>query len=101
MIMSKKAQVPDFSRLAIVNPVAPPPAPIAPAADQPTSAPALAAQEGTLKARSKSLVIYLDPAGHRALKLYGVEAERPMQDMILEALETWARSKGITTPMKP
>lgn len=54
-----------------------------------------------IRERSKSYVLYLHPTGHKALRQYGLDADRPMQDLVIEALEQWAKSHGITAPIRP
>lgn len=51
--------------------------------------------------KAKPYVAYLNPAGHRALRLYALESGSSVQGIIIEALEAWAKSHGITEPMKP
>jgi hypothetical protein len=54
-----------------------------------------------VKPHSKQALVYLHPEGHRAIKLYAAEADRPMQDVMTELLERGARQLGISAPMQP
>lgn len=45
-------------------------------------------------------VIYLHPAGKKALRLYAVERGVKVHDLLLEAVEAWAASKGLTGPWR-
>lgn len=102
--MAAKPTAPDFSKLAILKPTpaatpAPAPTPAAAVPEQAThSAPS---KEPTLKERSKSVIVYLAPEGHRALRIYSAECGRPVTDLIHEALEIWAKTKGITAKLRP
>src|SRR3712207_7229346 len=40
-------------------------------------------------------VVYLHPAGKKALRLYAVERGVKVHDLLLEAIESWAASKGL------
>jgi hypothetical protein len=45
-------------------------------------------------------VIYLHPAGKKTLRLYAVERGVKVHDLLLEAVEGWAASKGLTGPWR-
>jgi len=45
-------------------------------------------------------VLYLHPAGKKALRLYAVERGVKVHDLLLEAVETWAASKGLAGPWR-
>jgi hypothetical protein len=45
-------------------------------------------------------VLYLHPAGKKALRLYAVERDVKVHDLLLEAVETWAASKGLAGPWR-
>lgn len=45
-------------------------------------------------------VVYLHPAGKKALRLYAVERGVKVHDLLLEAIETWASEKGLTGPWR-
>jgi len=51
--------------------------------------------------KGQPYVTYLHPKGHRALRLYALEAGSSVQGIIIEALENWAKKHGITEPMRP
>lgn len=107
----RKKPTPNYGALALGDQAPAPSAPapsveIAAVAPAPASAARSSAGKRSaagvgIRDRSKSVILYLNPRGHKALKQYGLDAERAMQDLILEALETWARSKGLTDPMRP
>jgi hypothetical protein len=100
--MAAKKPRPDFSHLTLGATPAPTPAVTAAAEAVPVASHAAPAElpKGNIKQRAKSMVLYLNPAGHKNLKLYAVEAGRPMHDLVMEALEDWCRRQGITTPMR-
>lgn len=58
-------------------------------------------QADTKGDKAQPYVAYLHPAGHRALRLYSIEAGTSVQGIIMEALEGWAKKHGITEPMRP
>jgi hypothetical protein len=45
-------------------------------------------------------VLYLHPTGKKALRLYAVERGVKVHDLLLEAVETWAASKGLAGPWR-
>ena len=45
-------------------------------------------------------VLYLHPVGKKALRLYAVERGVKVHDLLLEAVETWAASKGLAGPWR-
>ena len=45
-------------------------------------------------------VLYLHPMGKKALRLYAVERGMKVHDLLLEAVETWATSKGLAGPWR-
>ena len=45
-------------------------------------------------------VLYLHPAGKKALRLYAVERGVKVHDLLLEAVEEWAASKGLAGPWR-
>lgn len=103
----RKSPLPDFSALVIEEqPAPPPPAPVvAPDAPQ-IDAPARPRRgkppkaSGKVKQDASPVLVYLDPAGHKALKLYAVESGRKVHDLILEAVEEWARKRGVRESMR-
>ena len=86
------AKRPNFNRLALTPGTAETRAPVEVSATEPA--------KPNLKQRSKPVMLYLHPAGHKALKLYSVEAGKPMHDLLLEAVEDWSRKHGITAPIR-
>lgn len=109
--MTKRKNIlPDFSTLVIQE--QPPPPPSAPVgatdAAQVDGATRLARPRrgkppkasGKVKEDASPVLVYLDPAGHKALKLYAVESGRRVHDLMLEAVEEWARKRGVLEPMR-
>lgn len=45
-------------------------------------------------------VLYLHPAGKKALRLYAVERGVKVHDLLLEAVEVWAAGKGLVGPWR-
>ena len=45
-------------------------------------------------------VVYLHPAGKKALRLYAVERGVKVHDLLLEAIESWASEKGLAGPWR-
>lgn len=45
-------------------------------------------------------VLYLHPAGKKTLRLYAVEKGVKVHDLLLEAVEVWAASKGLAGPWR-
>ena len=45
-------------------------------------------------------VLYLHPAGKKSLRLYAVEKGVKVHDLLLEAVEAWAASKGLAGPWR-
>jgi hypothetical protein len=45
-------------------------------------------------------VVYLHPAGKKSLRLYAVERGVKVHDLLLEAIESWAASKGLPGPWR-
>lgn len=102
--MSKRASAPlsYAASLAIEPPV--PQRPVAP------QLPVVAAEDGGSRGQGRGRrpleeaadpsVIYLHPAGKKALRLYAVERGVKVHDLLLEAVETWAASKGLGGPWR-
>ena len=59
-----------------------------------------AARRVASRRKHQATTLYLHPDGHRALKLYAVEADIHMHDIFMEALEAWAQKHGITAPLR-
>jgi hypothetical protein len=89
---------------------APSPAPAEPAIPQPVAEAgpkkAAAGPRGRppvstlMRDASKPVVLYLHPAGHKALKRFALEADRKVHDLLIEAVEEWARKKALREPMR-
>ena len=45
-------------------------------------------------------VLYLHPAGKKALRLYAVERGCKVHDLLLEAVEAWASQHGLAGPWR-
>ncbi len=45
-------------------------------------------------------VLYLHPVGKKELRLYAVEKGVKVHDLLLEAVEVWAASKGLAGPWR-
>ena len=45
-------------------------------------------------------VIYLHPAGKKALRLYAVEQGVKVHDLLLDAIERWAAERGLQGPWR-
>lgn len=45
-------------------------------------------------------VLYLHPAGKKSLRLYAVERGCKVHDLLLEAVEQWAASRGLIGPWR-
>jgi len=89
--MAKKAP-PSYPSLAVVPAAASAPT-AAPPADQPARSP-------RMRDRADQVVLYLEPAGHKALKQYALGADRKVHDLLLEAVEEWAAKHGIREQMR-
>lgn len=53
-----------------------------------------------LEERADPSVLYLHPAGKKALRLYAVEKGVKVHDLLLDALEEWAAAKGLQGPWR-
>ena len=53
-----------------------------------------------LEERADPSVLYLHPAGKKALRLYAVERGVKVHDLLLEAVEEWATAKGLQGPWR-
>lgn len=105
--MSKRAAAPlsYASSLIVEPPESPKPA------VTPTSQPAPTASEEVgglgqgrgrrpLEEAADPSVLYLHPAGKKQLRLYAVERGVKVHDLLLEAVEVWAASKGLAGPWR-
>jgi len=53
-----------------------------------------------MRFRADQVVLYLEPAGHKAMKQYALGADRKVHDLLLEAVEEWAAKRGIREQMR-
>jgi len=53
-----------------------------------------------LEEKADPSVLYLHPAGKKALRLYAVEKGVKVHDLLLDALEEWATAKGLQGPWR-
>ena len=53
-----------------------------------------------LEDKSDPSVLYLHPVGKKALRLYAVEKGVKVHDLLLEAIEEWAASRGLAGPWR-
>lgn len=88
--MAKKAP-PAYPSLSVAPPA--PAAVVTATEDQRTRSP-------RMRDRADQVVLYLEPAGHKALKQYALGADRKVHDLLLEALEEWAAKRGIREQMR-
>ena len=54
----------------------------------------------TLKEASSPVMLYLHPAGLKALKRYALDQNTKVHSLLLDAVEAWARSKGLSDPIR-
>jgi hypothetical protein len=66
----------------------------------PRPEPAVDSKPRTLKEAASAVVLYLHPAGHKDLKRYAVEEGVRVHDCLIEAVEQWARSKGLRAKIR-
>jgi len=45
-------------------------------------------------------VLYLHPAGKKALRLYAIERGVKVHDLLIEAVEAWAAERGLAGPWR-
>ena len=62
---------------------------------QATAKPSKPKAGGTLKKSAAQLVLYINPAAAKALKLYAGTNDVKVHDLIIEALEDWVARKGL------
>lgn len=53
-----------------------------------------------LEEKADPSVLYLHPVGKKALRLYAVEKGVKVHDLLLDALEEWAATKGLQGPWR-
>lgn len=101
--MSKRAAAPlSYAASLVVEPLAPPkPAgPPAPKVTEEAVGPEQGRGRRPLEEAADPSVLYLHPAGKKQLRLYAVEREVKVHDLLLEAVEMWAASKGLAGPWR-
>jgi hypothetical protein len=54
----------------------------------------------TLKEASAPVMLYLHPAGAKALKRYALDQNTKVHSLLLDAVETWFRSHGLREPVR-
>jgi len=68
------------------------------------SEPAPASQQGRgrrpMEDKADPSVLYLHPVGKKALRLYAVERNVKVHDLLLEAVEAWAAERGLPGPWR-
>ncbi len=54
----------------------------------------------TLKEASAPVMLYLHPAGAKALKRYALDADTKVHTLLLDAVEAWFKSHGLREPVR-
>jgi hypothetical protein len=54
----------------------------------------------TLKEASTPVMLYLHPAGAKALKRYALDQNTKVHSLLIEAVEAWFKSHGLREPVK-
>lgn len=92
-----KRPTPDYTGLALD---AQPPAP-RPAEPQPGDIrrPGRPKKVRTMRDLAQPFPVYLNPKFHKALRQAALDQDRKAHDLVIEALEQWARQRGITIPV--
>lgn len=54
----------------------------------------------TLKEVSKPVQLYLHPAGLKAIKRFALDENTKVHTLLIEAIEMWAKSKGLSEPIR-
>lgn len=54
----------------------------------------------TLKDMSKPVQLYLHPVGLKAIKRFALEENTKVHTLLIEAIEMWAKSKGLNEPIR-
>ena len=100
--MSKRAAAPlsYAASLTIKQPVVAKPTMPQQSAVTESSLPVLGRGRRPLEEAADPSVLYLHPTGKKALRLYAVERGIKVHDLLLEAVETWAASKGLVGPWR-
>jgi hypothetical protein len=95
------AKPPAYANVELA-PIAPPalvPAPMQVVA-QTTAKRGRPATGRTLKDVSAPVMLYLHPAGAKALKRYAVDQNTKVHSLIIEAVEAWFKSHGLREPVR-
>lgn len=107
--MSKRAAAPlSYAASLVVEPPAPPrttqpapmPAQLAPTVSEELVGAGPGRGRRPLEEAADPSVLYLHPAGKKQIRLYAVERGVKVHDLLLEAVEMWATSKGLTGPWR-
>lgn len=105
--MSKRAAAPlSYSASLIVEPPSlpkpstPPAVQPAPTAVDEAVGPGQGRGRRPLEEAADPSVLYLHPVGKKQLRLYAVERGVKVHDLLLEAVELWAASKGLAGPWR-
>ena len=69
-------------------------------APEPTQAPQQGRGRRPMEDKADPSVLYLHPAGKKALRLYAVERNVKVHDLLLEAVEAWAAERGLAGPWR-
>ncbi len=54
----------------------------------------------TLKDVAKPVQLYLNPVGLKAIKRFALEENTKVHTLLIEAIEVWAKSKGLNEPIR-
>jgi hypothetical protein len=54
----------------------------------------------TLKEASAPVMLYLHPAGAKALKRYAVDQNTKVHSILIEAVEAWFKTHGLREPVR-
>lgn len=69
------------------------------AAKDPPPAPARAPAR-PIVGRSDPVLVYMHPDGKKQLKLFAVEQRMKVHDLMLQAVEEWAATRGLAGPFR-
>ena len=54
----------------------------------------------TLKEAADTVILYIDPAAHKALKRYALDQNTKVHSLLIEAVEAWFKSHGLRGPVR-
>src|SRR5580698_1258800 len=54
----------------------------------------------TLKEAADTVILYIDPAAHKALKRYALDQNTKVHSLLIEAVEGWFKSHGLRGPVR-